>query len=63
MHPLTLVTKVNNTDTPRWHQAMNTPLKDKWWQAYKKGVYSLEKEQELWTVVEEESWMSIVPST
>ena len=62
MHPLIFITKARSEDQPRWHEAMNGPFRDKWWEACKKEISTLER-MEVWDVVPREDWMNVIPST
>ena len=62
MHPLTFITKARSEDQPRWHEAMNGPFRDKWWEAAEKEIATLER-MEVWDVVPLEDWMHVIPST
>ena len=62
MHPLTFITKARSEDQPRWHEAMNGPFRDKWWESCVTEITTLER-REVWDVVPLEDWMHVIPST
>ena len=60
--PLALAARANDPDTPRWHEAMNGPDADAFWEACRTEIATLEK-MNVWEVVPQEPWMKVVKST
>ena len=63
INPFILLAKANAEDNPNWHQAMNGPFKDGFWEATKVEINTLENEMNAWEVVDIEEWMNILDST
>lgn len=61
-NPMALLHKANDADTPNWHQAMNGPNADGFWQACEKEINTL-IDMDVWEVVERKPWMKVIPST
>jgi hypothetical protein len=60
--PLALAAKANDADTPNWHEAMNGPNAEGYWEACEKELATLE-DMNVWDVVNKESWMNVLPGT
>jgi hypothetical protein len=52
--PLALAAKANDADTPNWHEAMNGPNAEGYWEACEKELATLE-DMNVWDVVNKES--------
>ena len=63
LHPLALAAKANSEDTPNWHEAMNGPNSEGFWEAMATEIRTLTEKMDAWEVVERESWMNVLPST
>jgi hypothetical protein len=60
--PLALTTKANSSDNPNWHQAVNGPQADGYWEAMETELKTLTG-KESWIVVERKNGMNVLPST
>ena len=60
--PLALSMKANSSDNPNWHQAMNGPLKDGYWNAMETEIDTL-TEKGSWVVLDRQPGMNVLPST
>ena len=63
MHPMALAAKANSADNPKWHEVMNGPNADGFWQAMEVEMYVLTKEMDSWEVVNRQSDMNVLDST
>jgi hypothetical protein len=63
LHPLALAAKANSEDTPNWHEAMNGPNSEGFWEAMATEIRTLTEKMDAWEVVERESWMNVLPCT
>ena len=61
-NPWALAAKVNDADTPNWHEAMSGPNAEGFKQACLEEIRVLER-MEVWDVVERQPWMSVLPGT
>ena len=63
IHPFAFAAKANNEDTPNWHQAVNGPHSDGFWEAMATEIFTLTEKMDAWDVVDREDWMNVLPST
>ncbi len=61
-HPFVLATKANAEDNPQWHQAMNGPNADGYWDAMARENETLEQ-KEAWQVVDTPQNANVLDST